>query len=296
MSRDKPNHLDFRDEWRRQVLADSRLAPSQKLAAAVIADRADFSGKPFRLGHEYITSSLGTSGNTVGRAIKTLTDIKALKNYTPGKFAGGYRYTSIFEMNFAFLSDNSFINGDADKQTWQVEFIKCGVVAEDGSISLSAHPGGLSGEGFANPPNGTSAKSPNGTSANPPPEGTTPSISSELQRTGYKEGETTTLSADAPDGALPTLSLQEYEIGFTELQESFTGQIKKPKEAFDAYVTQLKSGRASHQHLFDMAKLQAESILEREPQKRPDLSRWLKEWMYDRRMESDDGAEVKVTL
>jgi hypothetical protein len=94
----------------------------------------------------------------------------------------------------------------------------------------------------------------------------------------------------------PTLSLQEYEIGFTELQESFTGQIKKPKEAFDAYVTQLKSGRASHQHLFDMAKLQAESILEREPQKRPDLSRWLKEWMYDRRMESDDGAEVKVTL
>jgi hypothetical protein len=294
MSRDKPNHLDFRDEWRRQVLADSRLAPSQKLAAAVIADRADFSGKPFRLGHEYITSSLGTSGNTVGRAIKTLTDIKALKNYTPGKFAGGYRYTSIFEMNFAFLSDNSFINGDADKQTWQVEFIKCGVVAEDGSISLSAHPGGLSGEGFANPPNGTSAKSPNGTSANPPPEGTTPSISSELQRTGYKEGETTTLSADAPDGALPTLSLQEYEIGYVELTDAFTGQIKKPKDAFGEYVKQIKSGRVTHGHLVGKAQAQADAISELDARSRPDLARWLKEWMYDRRMDDDDNVVAVI--
>jgi len=286
MSRDKPNHLDFRDEWRRQVLADSRLAPSQKLAAAVIADRADFSGKPFRLGHEYITSSLGTSGNTVGRAIKTLTDIKALKNYTPGKFAGGYRYTSIFEMNFAFLSDNSFINGDADKQTWQVEFIKCGVVAEDGSISLSAHPGRLSGEGFANPPNGTSA--------NPPPEGTTPSISSELQRTGYKEGETTTLSADAPDGALPTLSLQDCEIGYVELTDAFTGQIKKPKDAFGEYVKQIKSGRVTHGHLVGKAQAQADAISELDARSRPDLARWLKEWMYDRRMDDDDNVVAVI--
>jgi hypothetical protein len=296
MSRDKPNNLDFRDEWRRQVLADSRLAASQKLAAVVIADRADFSGRKFRLGHEHIKLSLGIGGNTVGRAVKNLTDIKALKSYTPGRIAGGYRYSSEFEINFTFLSDNSFCNGQGDRYTWQVEFINHGVINEDGVISLAALPSGLSNINLTTSPNELHPKPPKLTSPKAPSKGSIPSVSSDLQGTGYKEGKTNKLSAIAPNGAPPTLSPQEFKIGFNELASVWAGQNKYPKEAYDELVRQLKKGITDYQHVVDMAKLQADSIGELEPRKRPDLTQWLKKWMYDRKMETDGEASVEIAI
>lgn len=295
MSQDKPNHLDFRDEWRRQVVADSRLAASQKLVAVVIADRADFSGKPFRLGHELIARRSEIDQRTVSRSVKILSEINALKNYKPGRIVGRYRYASMFDLNFKFLSDNVACNGNGDSSSWQVEFIKCGVINEDGVVSLSRLPCLPSNEGPAKWTNGTSAKWTNETLPKSTPVSTTPSISSELQRTGYKEGETMTApSAVAPGGAPPPLSLQDYENGYVELTDAFTGQIKKPKDAFGEYVKQIKSGRVTHGHLVGKAQAQADAISELDARSRPDLARWLKEWMYDRRMDDDDNVVAVI--
>jgi hypothetical protein len=296
MSRDRPNHLDFRDEWRRQVLADSRLAPSQKLAAVVIADRADYSGKPFRLGHEYIASSCGVGKRTVRRSIAKLLELRGLSNYRSGRIADSFKYTSEFEINFSFLSNNSSRNAESDRPSWQVEFIKNGVIDENGAISLSGQRCPPNKDKSPKGTNGTLLKRTNGTSSKGTIVSTTPSISSELQRAGNKEGETTMLSADAPNGALPTLSLQDYENGFSELQDAFRGKIDRPKDAFNAYVKELKLGRVNQQYLVDKAKLQAESIDALDWPMRPNLDRWLRERLYEKKMQPDkESAEVFMT-
>jgi hypothetical protein len=269
MSKDAPNFLDFRDEWRRQTMTDTRLTPAQKNVASVIADRVSFDGKPFRLGLGYIASFLTVDTKTVGRAAHKLQDIKALE-YTPGKKAGTYLYSSMFKIDLMFIASTEF-----ESKTWQYDLIN--------DALLSGHQSPLSKDAA---PKGTQRSHAKGTQrshAKGTPVSTTPSISIDLQGDGYKEGDTANAQAIGCADAPPLPG----QGGFVELKNIFVGKTSNPRKARDAYDKEIKSG-VSHEHLVACAKAQADAIRSIDQKKRPQLHRWLTEQFYDR----SDGEDV----
>jgi len=242
MSKDSPITLDYRDEWRRQILCDSRLTAAQKNVALILADRFDYSGKPFRLTASYISDALGINPRTVGRTATKLAEIGALQKYQPGSLKGDYKYASSYHLNLTFLSDNPLFN-DADEGSWQVQNICSGAVSPDGVITLSGHASPVR---KAEPAKGTRQSDAKGTgqsNAKGTAVSTIPSLSREFQREGKREGITPTAGTDGgtPDG-VPHPSGDGACGGFNELKEFFAGRVPYPRKAATAYEAEIARG------------------------------------------------------
>jgi hypothetical protein len=278
MSKNDPNFLDFRDEWRRQVMGDTRLSAAQKVVAFVIADRVSFDGDVFRLSHVFIEAITGASENTVRRTIIKLLEIDALGKYIPGHNKGGYKYTSIFQINDKFLSDNPIANGDGGSPSWQVSLILNG----ETDVFLPHHQRGGRKTQFATP-SPVSPATPSPVSlATPSPARGIPSSSIDYQEDGRKEGNTDGPSSGGCAKAAPPPSV----AGFKDLVEEFAGKCQDLDDAETAYHREIEIGRATHEHLVDRAKAQAASILGLPYKDRPKLQRWIAKQFYNR----DDSA------
>jgi hypothetical protein len=288
MSKNKPNPLDLRDEWRRQILCDSRLTHAQKIVALIIADRFEYSGKPFRLSARHICDALGVDAKTVQRTANKLVEIGALQSYQPGYRRGDHKYSSRYRLNLTFLSDNALFN-DAANRSWQVQEICSGTVSPDGVITLT---GPASPVREAEPAKGTHQSDAKGTgqsNANGTAVSTIPSLSISPQRDRKKE-EGITPSAGSgggtPDG-VPHPPGDGAGGGFNELKENFPGRVPYPRDAAAAYAAAIADGHATHDQLMQAAINQKEGIENLEDRKRPDLAKWITRGMYDR----SDGSQ-----
>jgi hypothetical protein len=278
MSKDAPNFLDFRDEWRRQVTADTRLSKVQKIVAYVIADRVSFDGEEFRLSHVFIEAVTGASENSVRRAIKKLLEIEALNKYKPGHSKGGYKYSSKFQINDKFLSDNPIANGDNDKPSWQVSLILDGEI----DLLLPHHQrGGRDSQSATPSPVAPATPSPVALATPSPARGTS-SISSDYQEAGNKEEDT-----DAPpSGGCAKAAPPSSAVGFKELVNVFAGKCQDLEKAEKAYHREIEIGRATHEQLVERAKKQAATIQSRPYREQPKLQGWLARQLYN----LDDGS------
>ena len=294
MSKDAPNFLDFRDEWRRQMMADTRLSPAHKVVASVIADRVSFDGQEFNLRRSYIEDFTGSTRNTIKRAIRRLVEIGALSKYAPGYRAGTYKYSSKFQINIKFLCDNpkangidpTDVHGKPRKITWQVSDI----ISDNLDDTLRGQFRPLKDDASAKGVNPDIAKGANPDIAKGAIPTPIPSLSSDLQGAINKEGDTVKALAIGCAKAAP---LPGHD-GFNELMNLFTGKCRYPAKARKAYRKEIKSG-ISHEHLIACAREQGEAIRSLDEKSRPQLHRWLSEQFYDRADEKSASAVEELT-
>jgi len=262
-------------------MADTRLSPAHKVVACVIADRVSFDGKEFNLRRSYIEDFTGSTRNTIKRAIRRLVEIGALCKYAPGYQAGTYKYSSKFQINIKFLSDNpkangadpTDIHGKPRKISWQVSTI----ISDNLDDSLRGQFRPLNEDASAKGSFPDIAKGAIPDTAKGSFPAPTSSLSSDLQGAINKEEDTVDALAIGCAKAAP---LPGHD-GFDELNNVFTGKCTFPKKAKEAYRKEIKSG-VSHEHLIACAKGQGEAIRSIDIKKRPQLHRWLSEQFYDR--------------